>query len=545
MKCLEKERELRYQSAVELSEDIDRYLRGKPVEARPSNTFYRFRKLLWRHRSVFMPIGVAIAILVAMTVVFIWSLAKAGERAREEVLQAEREAQALVEQQDRLKRFITDVKGVRRRVDGFFAAGRWEEAFEMAEFADQMLGAAYDFDGYADEVRERIASAAVGEADEVRRLVSQLQFERARERLHELTNLAERLDLGEFRQELRSTAAGFDDICWDAVSDRIQRQERAAAALQRFLLECPNSTYAENARQALDKIRQRLRFTQWPFTAADALERQQTTSNLLDVPVGRELNLGPGVSLPLTLIPAGEFVMGCSAEKGGFNADQRPEHRVRITSPFYVSDTEITREQYESVTGRVLAEPAEADGVGTAGLPAAVTWEEAQLFCMKLARSTKLIVRLPTEAEWEYACRAGSGGLYCGGESTGAGALQEYAWFRENSEQQARAVAQKAANAWGLYDVHGNMLEWCNDWYDSRYYLASPVEDPQGPENGTYRVLRGGSWAHPAEELQCATRDAAQPDSLSPTYGFRVCVELFMEMQEPVASTTVVPLSTR
>jgi formylglycine-generating enzyme required for sulfatase activity len=171
-----------------------------------------------------------------------------------------------------------------------------------------------------------------------------------------------------------------------------------------------------------------------------------------------------------------------------------------------------------------------------------VSWEEARLFCEQLSRRTKLAVRLPSEAEWEYACRAGSASAFGWGEEKDEALLADYSWCRSNSGRQAHPVGLSKPNAWGLWDMHGNVLEWCSDWYDPRYYSSAPVQDPRGPEAGTHKVLRGGSWAQGADELRCAYREAAQPDAIGPTYGFRACIEVFAEPSETSTPQTVLPL---
>jgi formylglycine-generating enzyme required for sulfatase activity len=173
-------------------------------------------------------------------------------------------------------------------------------------------------------------------------------------------------------------------------------------------------------------------------------------------------------------------------------------------------------------------------------MPVAVSWHQAQTFCAKLSalKNERPEVRLPTEAEWEYACRAGSAGPYGGGLDPER--PDEAAWHDRSSEGGPRPVARKEPNAWGLYDMHGNMLEWCRDWYDARYYLSSPERDPAGPASGTYRVLRGGSWADGPEQLKAAARKAARPDSVRPTYGMRACFEVLSEDPDrPIAGVNV------
>jgi formylglycine-generating enzyme required for sulfatase activity len=180
-------------------------------------------------------------------------------------------------------------------------------------------------------------------------------------------------------------------------------------------------------------------------------------------------------------IPAGRFQMGSTSGDG----DEQPVHRVEITQPFYLGTTEVTQSQWESVMGN---NPSRFKG---ANRPVEqVSWEEVQTFIEKLnAREPGVTYRLPTEAEWEYAARAGTTTAYSFGDS--AGDLDEYAWYGGNTGGQTHPVGQKPANGWGLYDVHGNVWEWVQDWYGE--YPSSPQGNPSGPPSGASRVVRGGS----------------------------------------------------
>jgi len=239
------------------------------------------------------------------------------------------------------------------------------------------------------------------------------------------------------------------------------------------------------------------------------------------VPVAKELDLGGGISIRLVLIYAGKFMMG---EKGD-------EHEVTITKPFYMGVTEVTQAQYRAIMG---TNPSEFWGVTT---PVdSVSWDDATEFCKKLSEKTRQAVRLPTEAEWEYACR--SRAILAGATAFSFGysesALCDYAWYDANSGGmwssvvspvdlrvggRAHPVGQKEPNAWGLYDMHGNVWEWCADWYGD--YPKGPVTDPQGPASGPCRVLRGGSWIDGPSFCRSAMR---LPGILrrGGTYGFRV-----------------------
>jgi formylglycine-generating enzyme required for sulfatase activity len=195
-------------------------------------------------------------------------------------------------------------------------------------------------------------------------------------------------------------------------------------------------------------------------------------------------------------ISAGEFMMGST---NGVD-DEQPVHRVRISREFEMGKYEVTQAQWEAVMGNNHSRFEGPD------LPVEqVSWNDAQEFINKLNQSdNKYQYRLPTEAEWEYAARAGSTGDY-------AGDLDAMAWYYINSGNTTHPVGQKQANAWGLYDMHGNVWEWVRDWYDSGYYAQSPGADPRGPSSGSSRVSRGGGWGSLARNCRSAVRSSGSP----------------------------------
>ena len=206
-------------------------------------------------------------------------------------------------------------------------------------------------------------------------------------------------------------------------------------------------------------------------------------------------------------IPAGEFMMG----SGNGAADERPVHRVRISRSFEMGKYEVTQAQWEAGMG---SNPGHYKGLN---LPVEnVSWEDVQQFIQKLnAPNDGYIYRLPTEAEWEYACRAGSTGDY-------AGALDAMAWYGSNAAGTTHPVGQKKPNSWGLYDMHGNVWEWCQDWFDGSYYTQSPSVDPRGPGAGSSRVLRGGNWVLGPGFLRSARRSGRTPGLRQNDLGFRL-----------------------
>jgi formylglycine-generating enzyme required for sulfatase activity len=149
-----------------------------------------------------------------------------------------------------------------------------------------------------------------------------------------------------------------------------------------------------------------------------------------------------------------------------------------------------------------------------------VSWTDVQEFLRKLNQMEGTNkYRLPTEAQWEYSCRAGSTTSCYGNDDS---YLSKYAWYWSNSEGKTHPVGRKRPNAWGLYDMHGNVWEWCQDWYNENYYARSPQRDPKGPSSGSFRVLRGGSWYEDADLLNSAIRLWNDADSRSNMHGFRV-----------------------
>jgi formylglycine-generating enzyme required for sulfatase activity len=215
--------------------------------------------------------------------------------------------------------------------------------------------------------------------------------------------------------------------------------------------------------------------------------------------------------MQFALIPAGEFQMGSA---NGAN-DERPVRTVRISKPFYLGIYEVTQGQWEAVMGN---NPSQFKGDASRPVER-VSWEEVQQFIDKLnAREGGTKYRLPTEAEWEYAARAGSTTAYSFGDDSSQ--LGKYAWFEGNAGNTTHPVGKLQPNAWGLYDMHGNVWEWVQDWYGK--YAAEPVTDPQGPASGSDRVIRGGGWGHVAGFCRSAYRLHGAPGGRSDSLGFRL-----------------------
>jgi formylglycine-generating enzyme required for sulfatase activity len=232
------------------------------------------------------------------------------------------------------------------------------------------------------------------------------------------------------------------------------------------------------------------------------------------------------IGMKLVLVPKGTFMMG-SPESEQCRQKDENQHEVTISKDYYLGVYEVTQVQYEKVMGK---NPSHFQGaiVGNenADLPVEnVSWDDAVEFCKKLSdlpeeMKAGRVYRLPTEAEWEYACRAGSKTAYSFDDEEGL--LPEYGWFSSNSSYRTHTVGLLEPNAWGLYDMHGNVWEWCSDRYVE--YPKGAVSDPSGPKEGSYRVYRGGCWSNVAADCQSADRNWGTPGSSGNPLGFRLAL---------------------
>jgi formylglycine-generating enzyme required for sulfatase activity len=196
---------------------------------------------------------------------------------------------------------------------------------------------------------------------------------------------------------------------------------------------------------------------------------------------------------------------------------EKPAHVVTLTNAFYMGKFDVTQDQYRSVTGTNRSQSKGKDNPVEN-----VSWYEAQEFCKKVAEQTQETLRLPTEAEWEFAARAGTTtAWYCGDAETD---LDQVAWHANNSKVTTHPVGQKQPNGFGLYDMHGNVWQWCQDWHADDYYTKSPVIDPAGPAEGTRgnREVRGGCYLFDPESCRSASRFSFDPTNLRHHIGFRV-----------------------
>jgi len=251
------------------------------------------------------------------------------------------------------------------------------------------------------------------------------------------------------------------------------------------------------------------------------------------------IDLGAGAAMELALIPAGKFMMGSPAVEKERQACEAPVHKVTITRPFYMGRHEVTNAQFRRF--RPDHHSGHLDGEDQPALW--VSFHDADAFCRWLSRKIGRTVRLPTEAEWEYACRAGTKTRFHTGDRINGHMnspdLPRAGWYGANSKGRSKPVGQLAANAFGLHDMHGNAWEWCQDWFGADYYEHSPQADPAGPAVGTAKVLRGGCYFYwTTYYCRSAHRYRYRPDAREPVIGFRVVVEAGPYRQRPAPSVT-------
>jgi formylglycine-generating enzyme required for sulfatase activity len=234
-----------------------------------------------------------------------------------------------------------------------------------------------------------------------------------------------------------------------------------------------------------------------------------------------------GIDMKLVLVPAGTFRMGSPSSEAGRYDDEQP-HTVKITRPFYMGACMVTQEQYERVMGDNPSSFASTGGgkakvkdESTHSFPVeSVSWHDANRFCTKLSAMAEemkasRVYRLPTEAEWEYACRAGTTTAFHFGRSLSSS-------YANINLGRTCPVGRYKPNGFGLFDMHGNVWQWCADWYAEDFYRKSPEADPTGPRGGERRVVRGGSWYDDMRDVRAAVRGRQPPDYRGDHIGFRV-----------------------
>ena len=222
-----------------------------------------------------------------------------------------------------------------------------------------------------------------------------------------------------------------------------------------------------------------------------------------------------GVTFKMVAVKGGSFTMGATSEQGRYtDDDEKPAHKVTLSN-YYIGETEVTQALWKAVMG---SNPSDFKGDN---LPVeTVNWNECQTFIQKLNSLTGKKFRLPTEAEWEYAARGGSKSK--GYKYSGSNTIGDVAWYSSNSSDKTHPVKTKQPNELGIYDMSGNVWEWCQDWYSSSYYSSAPSNNPTGPTSGSERVLRGGGWSNGAGDCRSSFRDIYSLEFSSNFRGLRL-----------------------
>ena len=259
----------------------------------------------------------------------------------------------------------------------------------------------------------------------------------------------------------------------------------------------------------------------FPMTTGEAQSVQRLCATTNNLSTTLLLSLGAGETLALQLIPAGEFLMGSGPGTDERSERESPLHRVQISAPFYMGKFPVTQAQWEAVMG---SNPAHFQGAGTLPMET-VSWEACVAFCEALSQKSGQQVRLPSESEWEYACRAGGETIFSFGDNWEV--LPDHAWYRDNAGGRSRPVGLKPGNAWGLHDMHGGIDEYCQDiWHPT--YDGAPADGRAWTEGGEreYRVLRGGSWYDEGRFCRSPHRNYYQYQTPTEDHGLRVVVEV-------------------
>lgn len=232
-----------------------------------------------------------------------------------------------------------------------------------------------------------------------------------------------------------------------------------------------------------------------------------------------------GVNMKMIWVEGGDFLMGCTSEQGNCESDEQNVRRVTVDG-FYIGMLEVTQSQWEKVVGTSISQQRNKrgsdyalKGVGPDYPMYYVSWDEAMEFCRLLSNKTGRTYTLPTEAQWEYAARGGNKNE--GAKYAGSNMIDAVAWYTGNSGSSTHIVGSKRANALGIYDMSGNVWEWCKDRYADSY-VSYDTNNPVGPSSGSARVRRGGSWYFSASDCRVADRSGCIPDIRDFNFGFRV-----------------------
>ena len=373
------------------------------------------------------------------------------------------------------------------------------------------------FDGIADKPWDEYMRELLGDTffTNLSNMKNALEHHTAAQNLRRENKLQDALREIKMALELFSSDQKFLDEKQE-IEKRMREDQEKRNRAEAFFRKAEEYYLAKKHQEALDNIEKALAL----FPTDEKYLTLKNKIGKLYYPGYRKVLKLNGIEYAFCWCPPGTFLMGSpSSEPGRYNHEK--QHRVTLTRGFWMLETEVTQAMWKSVMGTSIRQQHDKantswslGGEGSDYPMYHVSWEECRSFCEKLSEKLGLTVSLPTEAQWEYACRAGTTGAY-------AGDLGKMGWYDSNSRHGTHPVGQKKPNAWGLYDMHGNVWEWCQDWYDEDYYTESPTSDPTGPNSGSNRVYRGGGWIDDAQDCRSASRNWHSPDYRINYLGFR------------------------
>ncbi len=512
MKCLEKKPENRFASAREISTalqvNVDKKIKRKKNKKKKKILVYASLFLLF------------IALAIVALNFYMPLIRKKFAKEPEAVKPPPVETSVITEKERNYQKYFEEAKN-------YYKEGQLENALrsinlaeigmttpELAKLKELVQG---DLDkAKAEEERknQEQAQAALARQQQVEQEKQRLAGEEAKKQLAE----QERLKRGAEEAKRQQ-----------AEKERQRQEELARAEVEKKKQEEAQRLKAEEERQQQEKEQQRLQQEQESkrleeLARAGLEKKNQEEAQRLKAEEERqrkaeeekkraEPQIGQVwkeriTGMQFVYVPAGGLLLG--SENG--EADEKPVHRVELDG-FWLEKCEVTQGQW----GRVMGSTPASFQKGNDYPVERVSWDETQEFIRRLNQLTGLVFRLPTEAEWEYACRAGTAG-----DTSGYGRIDQAAWYYDNSSEQTHAVGQKKANAWGLFDMLGNVGEWCQDWYDPGYYAKSPSRNPTGPAAGERRVYRGGSWVNRANMLRASIRLHQVPSTKRNNLGIRL-----------------------
>jgi len=423
---------------------------------------------------------------------------------RKEIGLTESEAQTILDSiREPYRRQLENQSLYRQAVEAAFGMGYplSESVQRELEILRNTLGVR---DTEAEEIEHQTEAPARAAWEQQQQELQQEQQRRAAERQQQEKERQRKLEQERIAQEQREQAERERNAALEREQSEREEAERQRRLEQERLVELERKRQEEKQRQ-------------------QSMSAAQARAKTAEPQAGqkRSLDLGEGVNLTLVYIPGGTFWMGPKDDDPEARDSEKPRHQVTVPA-FWMGETPVTQAQYKAVRKNFMGMGKNPSHFKGDNRPVeTVSWNEAIQFCQELSNKVKETMTLPSESQWEYACRAGTETFYCFGDDTGQ--LETYAWYGNNSDRQTHPVKQKKPNSWELYDMHGNVWEWCLDhWHGN--YQGAPTDGSAwlSSDESKFRLLRGGSWDLLAGDCRSAYRNNYAPDNRDVNLGFRV-----------------------